>query len=57
MIKTGLIGVNDYSLPAPTGKMAEKISFDKKEIIVKLGKILTDLKTVRKKGDRHVFRI
>jgi hypothetical protein len=49
MIKTGLIGVNDYSLPAPTGNTGEKISFDKKRIIVKLGKILTGLKKVRKK--------
>ncbi len=57
MIKNGVIRVNDYSLPAPAGKIGEKISFDKREIIVNLGKILTDRKTVRKKGDCHVFRI
>jgi ribosomal protein L18E len=44
-----MIRVNDYSLPAPAGKIGEKISFDKREIIVNLGKILTDRKTVRKK--------
>jgi hypothetical protein len=31
MIKTGLIGVNDYSLPAPAGKMAEKYRLTKGE--------------------------
>jgi hypothetical protein len=49
MIKNGVIRVNDYSLPAPAGKIGEKISFDKREIIVNLGKILTDLKDGPKK--------
>ena len=57
MIKNGVIRVNDYSLQALAGKIGKKISFDKREIIVNLGKILTDRKTVRKKGDCHVFRI
>jgi len=57
MVKNGVIRVNDYSLPAPAGKKGEKISFDKREIIANVGEILTDLKTVRKKGDCHVFRI
>ena len=57
MIKNDGIRVNDYSLPAPVGKIDEKIPFDKREIIVNLDKILTDRKKVRKKGDHHVFRI
>jgi len=57
MIKNDGIRVNDYSLPAPVGKIDEKIPFDKREIIVNLDKILTGRKKVRKKGDHHVFRI
>jgi len=49
MIKNGVIRVNDYSLPEPIGKIDEKILFDIRGIIVNLGEILTDRKTVRKK--------
>ena len=49
MIESDGIHVNDYSQPVPAGKRDLKIPFDKREIIVKLDKILTDRKKVRKK--------
>jgi hypothetical protein len=48
MIKNDKICVNDYSAAA-AGEMDEKISFDKRGIIVNLDKILTDREKVPKK--------